>query len=203
MSFNAPPNDGLITVGQPEPSGLADRAYLGDLGGKNVAKTYWQKLKDPRWQKKRLEVLQESEFHCQVCGDGEETLHVHHKEYFKGREPWEYDVKQLAVLCESCHSIHHSEEDELNLACSYLPMDGPYSRSTVASLILGFATLQDPLVNLDFFAYYAGILADNLFASYGRSISDIETLAVLSHKDSQGMFDALLQYAKSIKEPGE
>ena len=200
MSFDAPPNDGLITVGQPEPSGLADRAHLGGLGGKTVAKAYWEKLKDPRWQKKRLGALQDSDFHCQMCGDGTSTLHVHHKQYFKGREPWEYDVKQLAVLCEDCHSAHHEEEDDLDLVGSYLDIDGPYSRSTAASLLLGFARVLQPTISLDFFAYYAGVLADNLFTRYGKKIDDIAALAELSDTNAAGMYEALIQYAKSVKE---
>jgi methionyl-tRNA synthetase len=59
---------------------------------------YWEKLKDPRWQKLRLEAMQKADFHCERCGDGESTLNVHHKEYFKGREPWEYKPKQLLDL---------------------------------------------------------------------------------------------------------
>ncbi len=39
---------------------------------------YSEKLKDPRWQKKRLEIFQRDEFHCQQCGDGENTLCVHY-----------------------------------------------------------------------------------------------------------------------------
>lgn len=38
---------------------------------------YLEKLKDPRWQKRRLEIFQRDEFTCQVCFDTESTLHVH------------------------------------------------------------------------------------------------------------------------------
>jgi hypothetical protein len=64
---------------------------------------YWQKLKDPRWQKKRLEVMQRDEFRCTSCCDDEATLNVHHAFYSKGAEPWEYDNFYLTTLCESCH----------------------------------------------------------------------------------------------------
>ena len=30
---------------------------------------YSEKLKDPRWQKKRLEILERDNFRCQYCGD--------------------------------------------------------------------------------------------------------------------------------------
>lgn len=64
---------------------------------------YSKKLLDPRWQKKRLEILQRDEFTCQSCFDTENTLHVHHRRYFPGREPWDIDNKFLVTLCASCH----------------------------------------------------------------------------------------------------
>lgn len=48
---------------------------------KSTKSSYSEKLKDPRWQKKRLEVMESNEFCCEMCGDNESTLHVHHKEY--------------------------------------------------------------------------------------------------------------------------
>lgn len=101
-------------------------------------KTYLEKLKDPRWQRKRLEVLDRAEFRCEVCMDSEATLHVHHKAYFKGREPWEYDADQLSAICENCHAEHHDTEEPYVLAGSYLPVDGPGSRGDAAALALGF-----------------------------------------------------------------
>lgn len=103
-----------------------------------VQKSYFQKLKDPRWQKKRLEALEAADWTCQCCFDSEATLHVHHRAYFKGREPWDYEVGQLEVLCESCHEEHHEEDDKLKLVCSFAPIDGPNSRDGVASLVAGF-----------------------------------------------------------------
>jgi hypothetical protein len=67
--------------------------------------SYAEKLKDPRWQKKRLEIMQRDKWTCQLCGDSRQVLHVHHKEYINGREPWEYDNTQLVTVCETCHSI--------------------------------------------------------------------------------------------------
>lgn len=65
---------------------------------------YSQKLKDPRWQKKRLEVMERAGFKCQTCGESTKTLNVHHVNYRKGAEPWEYDLGDLACVCEDCHS---------------------------------------------------------------------------------------------------
>lgn len=64
---------------------------------------YSQKLRDPRWQKKRLEIMQRDNFTCQVCNDSKSTLNVHHCYYEKGADPWEYENGSLITLCESCH----------------------------------------------------------------------------------------------------
>lgn len=70
-----------------------------------TAKTYKDKLLDPRWQKKRLEVLQRDEWRCQACLNDEDTLHIHHMFYPKGKEPWEIDSRFLVTLCSDCHDI--------------------------------------------------------------------------------------------------
>lgn len=77
--------------------------WLSRKGRALILMTYSEKLKDPRWQKKRLEILSRDEFSCQSCGDTESSLQVHHKNYFKGREPWEYNENHLVTLCDSCH----------------------------------------------------------------------------------------------------
>ncbi len=65
--------------------------------------TYWQKLRDPRWQKLRLEVMGRDNFTCLACGDVETTLNVHHLKYHG--EPWEAPMAELETLCEPCHEI--------------------------------------------------------------------------------------------------
>jgi hypothetical protein len=63
---------------------------------------YQEKLLDPRWQKKRLEVFQRAGFKCESCGRTDRTLHVHHLIYSKG-EPWEAPDHTLESLCDKCH----------------------------------------------------------------------------------------------------
>lgn len=75
--------------------------------------SYFELLKDPRWQRKRLEALQLAEFKCEECGDGSKTLHVHHKLYRKGAMPWEYEDHELVTLCEDCHLTEHQIRSEL------------------------------------------------------------------------------------------
>ena len=80
---------------------------------------YTDKLKDPRWQKKRLEVLSRDEFKCKSCGDDKSELQVHHME--KSEIPWDSPMRHLITLCKSCHALMHKLQwitpyhDELRL----------------------------------------------------------------------------------------
>jgi len=68
---------------------------------------YAEKYKDPRWQKKRLEILERDEWECQKCGDKESTLHVHHRYYEPNTDPWDYQNQVLVTLCNNCHEEEH------------------------------------------------------------------------------------------------
>ena len=71
--------------------------------------TYAEKLKDPRWQKLRLKVLDRDNWMCQICFDTESTLHVHHRYYLSNKEPWEYPMVALVTLCHSCHTLEGND----------------------------------------------------------------------------------------------
>lgn len=64
---------------------------------------YFEKLKDPRWQKKRLEIFQRDEFTCRKCGADDKTLQVHHRYYVSKRDPWDYPDICFETVCEDCH----------------------------------------------------------------------------------------------------
>lgn len=71
--------------------------------------TYAEKLKDPRWQKKRLEVLERDDWKCINCHSKTKTLHVHHISYIWDKEPWEYHINNFKTFCIDCH-----EEEEIS-----------------------------------------------------------------------------------------
>jgi hypothetical protein len=73
-------------------------------------KTYAEKLRDPRWQRKRLEIMSRDDFKCQRCQTKTNTLNVHHRAYLKNRDPWDYQDHMLTTLCQPCH-----ERTEANL----------------------------------------------------------------------------------------
>jgi hypothetical protein len=66
---------------------------------------YADKLRDPRWQKLRLEVMERDQWMCNICINSTSTLHVHHRYYLPDKEPWEYPLDALATLCERCHEL--------------------------------------------------------------------------------------------------
>lgn len=70
--------------------------------------SYLKKLKHPKWQKKRLEILNRDNWTCVECGATELTLHVHHLKY-KGADPWDTPSKYLETLCEDCHKNEHKK----------------------------------------------------------------------------------------------
>lgn len=69
--------------------------------------SYSEKLKDPRWQKKRLKIFERDNWKCRFCQSEERTLHVHHKKYIDGFEPWDYDDDLLLTFCYICHNADH------------------------------------------------------------------------------------------------
>lgn len=99
--------------------------------------TYYELLKHPLWQRKRLEILQRDNFECQSCASTEKTLHVHHTYYEKGKRPWEYPDESLRTLCEDCHKETTDVTAELQrqigkLATIYLPVVLGYARGMEA-----------------------------------------------------------------------
>ena len=77
---------------------------------------YSDKLKDPRWQKKRLQIFERDNFKCFLCGNSKITLNAHHVIYIDGYDPWDYKDELLVTLCEKCHAeIHLDYKNELCL----------------------------------------------------------------------------------------
>jgi len=64
--------------------------------------TYAEKLRDPRWQKKRLYILERDNWCCQSCATDTRNLQVHHLFYAK-RDPWDYPDEAYQTLCDECH----------------------------------------------------------------------------------------------------
>ena len=70
---------------------------------------YFEKLRDPRWQKKRLEILNRDGFACRECHAKNRPLHVHHL-FYQG-PPWRTPNFGLLTLCEDCHEEQHASNE--------------------------------------------------------------------------------------------
>lgn len=122
---------------------------------------YAQKLLDPRWQKQRLEILNRDKWACQICFDSESTLHVHHRWYQQGCDPWDYPPECLVTLCETCHEFesdhrrameqllisalqkHYFSGDVETLACAFGRSEPPHVPSVFMSAIVHAIETQD------------------------------------------------------------
>jgi hypothetical protein len=78
-----------------------------------MATSYYDLLKRPEWQRKRLEVMERAGFRCQQCRSNHQTLNVHHRYYSKGCKPWEYPDEVFLCLCEQCHKDWHDLMDKV------------------------------------------------------------------------------------------
>ena len=98
--------------------------------------TYYDLLKRPEWQAKRLSAILAAGNHCQDCGKGLTTcgcdnclatgetvthFEVHHRYYARGRKPWEYPDEAFLCLCRSCHGHYTATMDVLKAIAGLLP----------------------------------------------------------------------------------
>jgi 5-methylcytosine-specific restriction endonuclease McrA len=49
---------------------------------------YNEKLKDPRWQRRRLKIFERDNWTCQLCSRTDLELHVHHL-FRTTEDPWD------------------------------------------------------------------------------------------------------------------
>lgn len=101
---------------------------------------YLDLLRNPLWQKKRLDIMNRDNWTCAECKSGlndAKTLHVHHIKYVFGRDPWDYPDANFETLCEDCHADRHDkkkvqaepligtseEDDSMNAAFAILYAD--------------------------------------------------------------------------------
>lgn len=95
---------------------------------------YKEQIKSPKWQKRRLEIMQRDNFTCQLCGDTESMLNVHHLCYHKKRNIWEYEDWELITLCENCHKEEHSSMDYIISEIESIKSRGVTMREIVSAL---------------------------------------------------------------------
>lgn len=70
---------------------------------------YQNQLLDKRWLNKREQVFKLKGRKCSVCGTTH-NLQIHHLRYLDNKYAWEYKMKDLIVLCDSCHKRKHCKD---------------------------------------------------------------------------------------------
>jgi hypothetical protein len=111
----------VMRTGHPGINGFSEPLFAHAWRGvfkkvQTVMSYYSDKLADPRWQRKRLEILQAANFRCEDCGRGDIELQVHHCAYLPGKKTWEHDVSLLMCVCVYCHANRQNREDAIRVS---------------------------------------------------------------------------------------
>lgn len=93
---------------------------------------YMERLRDPRWQRNRLAILERAEWRCEGCGTREVNLQIHHGYYERGLMPWEYPAEALYCLCDDCHERAESMKAE---AYRELGLIAPWHQAHAVALL--------------------------------------------------------------------
>lgn len=139
--------------------------------------TYSQKLKDPRWQQKRLLILQRDGWKCFACGDTSKQLQVHHLIYRKC-DPWDYPDECYQTLCVDCHELRQSITDQIANAVKMKIGVLPTTEMMIAGGgAVGQVEIQDP---------YRACMATALQEAYDRSDRDVGVIPKGLFEDAVG-----------------
>lgn len=114
--------------------------------------SYSEKLKHPKWQKKRLEILNRDKFTCQSCKAEDKTLHIHHFQY-DNVEPWEYENYKLITLCEKCHEHEEFLKNFTGGAYEFLASIG-FLRNDLALIVQMISTKADKMNDIEMREYF-------------------------------------------------
>lgn len=68
--------------------------------------SYDNQLKTKEWKDKRVHIFKLKGHKCSICGVTH-NLQIHHLRYISGHLAWEYDDKDLIVVCKQCHQRIH------------------------------------------------------------------------------------------------
>ncbi len=98
---------------------------------------YDAKLKTPEWMEFRDHVLDVKGRECENCHCLAERPHIHHKGYVRGRDPWDYELSEVAVVCGECHGIIHRRRKEFEALFDSL------EPATLAVLLDGLAKFRE------------------------------------------------------------
>lgn len=151
--------------------------------------TYTEQIKHPNWQKRRLEMLEFYGWACGSCDAKDVTLHVHHKQYFKGRMAWEYSQDELEVLCEKCHQGHHKTDERIKEILAAVNIEEAFA--LLAGYFSRYGEIDPGVIEegrqSDGLSFASGFTA-SLFSAY---IDEIEEVAVFAVRNRERLQEIL------------
>lgn len=135
----------MLGRGGPSPCAVSVQRTAEHLqqDGETEMSKYAELLRDPRWQKKRLEVLEAAGWTCASCFDDKTELHVHHLRYKWNAKPWEYSNDELSCLCKNCHSKETEAWSMLKDELMLLGLGAKVLVPLVAGYMAGFGFISE------------------------------------------------------------
>lgn len=124
--------------------------------------TYAEQLAHPKWQRRRLEMLNAAGWACTTCGNEDKQLHVHHRVYIKGRQVWDYSDHELVVLCHVCHGTEHEAKDLLDQLLLAVPQSDAPIRTALSLLNGYFDAGPDRVFDMMLKVQSSGLAATNV-----------------------------------------
>lgn len=149
-------------------------------------KSYHEKLLDPRWQKKRLEIMERAGFKCEQCWDKTKTLHVHHSYYERGCDPWDYPSDSLYCLCEDCHLKVTEKLKKLQMEIGKIDIESiDQVIGYVRALTQGFNgyIVVDSRACAGGVSHATGLRHDEILLNLKRGLLTDRVMYLLYHKD--------------------
>ena len=86
-------------------SGARSALFICEVGEDLTSYNYKRK----EWLRYRDACLKNANYACERCQRTELILQVHHPEYVRGLQPWEYPIEFSEVLCRRCHAEIHGK----------------------------------------------------------------------------------------------
>jgi len=92
---------------------------LPGWNGTNMGQmTYLAQLRHPKWQRKRLEVLQRDGWIVRAAQKGDYAVYADGSKAPIVTGAWEYSGDDLTSLCEDCHELTHAERPKVAVCSS-------------------------------------------------------------------------------------
>lgn len=168
--------------------------------------TYAEKLRDPRWQRKRLEIMNRDGWKCRQCGVTEKTLNVHHINYENGKMPWEYADANVITVCEPCHTYLEQVIRSMRRILATCPSDKLADIGLLSGCISGLYTKQAELRN----GLSDVVVVAVLFLEMQKLLQEGESIPLVKRKEyhafiqsAVGQFEAALANAEFYAEASQ